>query len=340
MDDLTRRQFLGRTAAAAAGAAMGRISMGVTDEKIILGKGSHKYECIHDWLTPPEGMVFGNTHGLAQDSAGRIYLCHTVNKESRIRDGVCVYTADGQFITSWGGRFDGGSHGLALRKEPEGEFLYHCDTHKREVVKTTLDGVQVWAFGTPKEPGVYDDKHAFVPTNVAFLPNGDFCVGDGYGSSYLHFYDRNGHWKKTFGGLGDEPGKVNCPHGLWLDDRFGTPVLAVADRANHRMQYFDLDGQHIKFVTDGLRLPCNFDIRGKEVVCPDLDSVVTILDEDNKVVVQLGDGHPSNLRAEPRSKFIPGKFINPHQAIYLANGDILVAEWVEVGRVTLLRRTR
>jgi len=344
MDNLTRRQFLGRTAAAAAGAALGSITMGA-DDKIILGSGSHKYEWVPEFLAPPEGMLFGDTHGLAQDSAGRIYLSHTVHPDSKIRDGVCVYSPDGKFITSWGGRFDGGSHGLDIRKEADGEFIYHCDTNKREVVKTTLDGVQVWSFTTPKEPGVYDDKHAFVPTNVAFLPNGDFALGDGYGSSYIHIYDRNGHWKKTFCGPGGDIGKVSCPHGLWLDDRDHTPLLAVADRSNRRVQYFDLDGQHVKFVTDGIYLPCHFSIRGKEMLVPDLESVVTVLDENNKVIVHLGDGHLTNgqgsdLRGHPRKDFIPGKFIHPHDAIFLQNGDILVAEWVPIGRVTLLRKVR
>jgi len=71
---------------------------------------------------------------------------------------------------------------------------------------------------------------------------------------------------------------------------------------------------------------------------PDLESVVTIVDGQNKPVVHLCDGHPSNLRGAPRDKFIPGKFVHPHDAIWLANGDILVAEWVPIGRVTLLKQ--
>jgi hypothetical protein len=62
------------------------------------------------------------------------------------------------------------------------------------------------------------------------------------------------------------------------------------------------------------------------------------LDKDNKVITHLGDGHPSPLRGEPREKFIPGKFIHPHTAMFLNNGDILVAEWVPIGRITLLRK--
>ena len=71
------------------------------------------------------------------------------------------------------------------------------------------------------------------------------------------------------------------------------------------------------------------------MLVPDLRSVVTILDENNKVITMLGDGDPSNLRGASRDKFIPGKFIHPHDAMFLRNGDILVAEWVPIGRVTL-----
>jgi hypothetical protein len=90
-----------------------------------------------------------------------------------------------------------------------------------------------------------------------------------------------------------------------------------------------------------MRQPCHFDIRGEELLVPDLDSVITILDKDNKVVAQIGDGAGGrDLRGAPRSEFIPGKFIHPHSAKFLHNGDILVVEWVPQGRITLLRKVR
>jgi hypothetical protein len=308
------------------------------DEKIILGSGNHKYECIHDWLTPPEGMLFGDTHGLAQDSHGRIYLCHTVHPDSKVNDGVCVYDEHGKFLKSFGPEFKGGSHGLDLRKEGGHEYLYHCDTNRRKFVKTDLDGKVLMEIGVPEASGKYTTGQPFVPTNVAFSPNGDFYISDGYGSSWIHQYDIKGNYIRTFGGQGKDAGQVNCPHGLWIDPRGHEPVLAVADRANRRLQYFTLDGKHISFVTDGIRLPCHFSFRKGEMLIPDLESVVTLLDEKNQVITQLGDGRPSDLRGHPRKDFIPGKFIHPHDAIFLRNGDILVAEWVPIGRVTLLKR--
>jgi len=131
--------------------------------------------------------------------------------------------------------------------------------------------------------------------------------------------------------------KVQQPHGLWVDRRGPKPLLAVADRANRRIQYFSLDGKHHSFVKNGMRLPCHFSIQNGKMLVPDLESVITILDERNDVITHLGDGHPSGLRDHPRNDFVPTKFIHPHDAMFLRNGDILVAEWVPIGRVTLLR---
>ena len=338
-DNQSRREVLKKAGSAAVAMSVFGTANG-QETPIILGSGSHKYQWVPDWLVPPANMKYGDTHGLAQDSKGRIYLSHTVHPSSENPDGVCVFDEHGKFITSWGPQFRGGSHGLDIRKEGKEEFIYHCDTNRRLFCKTSLDGKVLWEMGIPKEAGVYDEKHAFIPTNIAFSPNGDFYVADGYGSSYIHQYDIKGNYRRTFGGPGSDPGKVQQPHGIWLDSRGKEPKLAVADRANRRIQYFDLDGKHMSFVNDGMRLPCHFSLRGHEMLVPDLQSIVTVLDENNKVVVALGDGDPTNLRDHPRADFVPGKFIHPHDAIFLRNGDILVAEWVPIGRVTLLRRVK
>ncbi len=306
------------------------------------GDGTHSYECVHDWLMPPKELMWGDTHGLVQDSAGRIYVAHTVNAESQRAHAVAVFSPEGEFLEGWGDEFRGGAHGLDVREEGGAEFLYHCDTARRLVVKTDLKGEVVWQADCPMESGKYESREKWCPTNVAFLPDGDVLVGDGYGSSYVHRYSADGKYKSTPIGPGKEAGQVLCPHGLWVDDRIVTrgrgPTLLVADRSNRRIQRFTLEGEHIEFVTDGIRMPCHFKTRGELLLVPDLESVVTLVGMDGKPVVHLGDGHPSGLRGKPREEFVDGKFIHPHTAIFLKNGDILVAEWVPNGRVTLLRR--
>lgn len=339
---LTRRQLLLRAGYTAAGLALTGTALAEQTPKIVLGEGDHRYECVHDWLVPPDNITWGDTQGVAQDAKGNIYVTHTVNAASQSKDAIVVFNKNGKFLNSWGSRFAGGGHGIDMRKEDGKEVIYHCDTAHRQVVKTTLTGELIWEKGLPEESGVYTGKARFVPTNVAFAPNGDFYIADGYGSHWIHQYSRKGDWIRTFGGPGKEPGKFQTPHGIWLDTRHKEePLLVITDRANSRLQYFTLDGKYVSMVTDGIRRPCYFAIRGDQMIVADLSSTVTLLDKDNKVITQLGDGASiPDLRGRPRSEFVPGKFIHPHGAKFLHNGDILVVEYIPIGRITLLRKMR
>ncbi|AIE86096.1 hypothetical protein [Fimbriimonas ginsengisoli] len=338
-DGISRRSFLATAGASVAWVAMpAALRAQNTTARPIVGYGEHTYECYHDWLTPPSNIAWGDTHGLATDSHGHIYVAHTVHSSSVGSDAVLMFDQQGKFMKSWGAEFRGGAHGLDLRKEGSEEFLYHCDTRRRKVVKTTLDGKVLWERGVPTESGVYPSEDRWCPTNVAFHPGGDLYVGDGYGSSYIHRYSANGDYKGVVIKPGSEAGFVREPHGLWVDTRSKEPKLVIADRANHRLQEFDLDGKHIGFITDAMRRPCHIHYNHGLCLVPDLDSVVTILDDQNRVVASLGDGMPSGLRDAPREKFIPGKFVHPHASIWMNKKDILVAEWVPIGRITRLRK--
>jgi hypothetical protein len=316
-------------------------------KKPILGEGEYQYEATHDWGELPASIKYGNTHGVVEDSQGRIYVHHTVNAASESHDSMVVFDEKGKFIKSWGKDFIGGAHGLHIAKEGRNEFLYLCDTKRALVVKTTLAGEEVFTLGYPNEseaykPGPDGKNQKYSPTNLALAPNGDIYVGDGYGSSYINQYDSKGKYIRTFGGLGSGPGQLNCPHGLYVDTRGSQPVLTVADRANKRLQHFTLDGKHTGF-SEGVSSPCHFHARKGKVVIPDLDWRVTLLDEKNKVITHLGSGDldvkaARELRRKQREEFTPGKFITPHGACFDHAGNIFVVEWVEVGRVTKLRK--
>ncbi len=310
----------------------------------IVGSGEHTYEVIHDWGRLPDHIRYGNCHGVVEDSQGLIYIHHTVHETSTSSDAVVVFDADGNFVRSWGAAFKGGAHGFHLEVEDGQEFLYFCDIDRRIVVKTTMDGEQVlrlsYPFESPGyEPGPDGEKLDYRPTNLAVGANGDIYVGDGYGSSYIIQYDKQGNYIRTFGGPGSDAGQVQCPHGIIHDTRGPEPVILVADRANNRLQEFSLDGEHRRFYS-GVDLPCHFDIRGSEVVIPDLAARVTLLDGDNNVIVHVGEGSDDyrQRRVKSREHFPPGKFVCPHGACFDHDGNIFVVEWVEIGRVTKLRK--
>jgi hypothetical protein len=339
---LNRREFLKRTSAATTFLATAPyvIAQDKAGTRLpIIGEGEHQYEVIHDWGELPAGHAYGNTHGVAVDAQGHIHIKHTVGKGATIDDAVVVFDADGKFIRSWGKQYKGGAHGLHLSKEGSEEFFYLCDPKRHLFAKTTLDGKELWRKWAPEQCTGYTMPGEFNPTNIAIAANGDIYVADGYGKSFIHQYDRDAKYIRSFGGKGKAAGQTDCPHGLMVDARGAQSVLVVADRANHRLQNFTLDGQHINFVTAELRSPCHFHTRGELMVIPDLDSRVTLFDKNNKMVAQLGDGGSyAGIRDKTRDKFTPGKFVAPHSAYFDSEGNIFVVEWVEVGRVTKLRK--
>src|SRR5690348_7574754 len=124
-------------------------------KKPVIGEGEHTYEVSHDWGQLPADIQYGNTHGVCEDSHGRIYIHHTVFATSEKPDSMVVFDHKGRFVKSWGKQFRGGAHGLHIHREGKEEFLYLCDFQRGVVVKATLDGEEVFSLGYPKESEVY-----------------------------------------------------------------------------------------------------------------------------------------------------------------------------------------
>ncbi|HEY7118339.1 MAG TPA: hypothetical protein VH475_17250 [Tepidisphaeraceae bacterium] len=341
----SRRSLL---ATAAAGAATACLPPKLfAQEPIILGQGEHRFECQHDWGRLPDSIQYGLTHGVAVDRAGNVYVLHTSRKTSAVKDTVVVFDRAGNFVRSWGSEYFGTAHGFDLIVEDGREIFYITDM-ARGLFKTTLDGRVLWHLARPP---FYDDRKElkYIPTNVAVAPNGDVYFADGYGSWYIHHLDKDGNYKRTFGGPSDDDRKATVhPHGLYVDVRGKEPLLVVAEndpkgQKPGRLHAFNLDCEHHGVLPTKVRSPRHFDRQRDLVVIPDLDAVVTLIDRDNRIVAQLGDGFTTfkevrALRTQSREHFKPGQFVCPHDAAFDADGSIYVAEWVDVGRVTKLRK--
>jgi hypothetical protein len=266
-----------------------------------------------------------------------------------------VFEPSGKFVRSFGKQWNFGGHGIDIRNDGGEEFLYLAITTTKPpdgskqrpglVTKTTLKGEKVWELGYPRESNLYEAPEKYSPTNLAFAPDGGFYIADGYGSNYIHQYDRAAKYVRSFGGTGDEPGKFKTPHGIWLDNRPSRePLLVVADRANARLQYLSLDGKPLSIVGN-VSFPAHFDIQGSTLLIPDLHARVTLFDKDNNVAVHLGydpkwteqvlEGF--KMREQPE-RWENGKFIHPHDACFDPQGNIYVVEWVNTGRITFLKK--
>jgi DNA-binding beta-propeller fold protein YncE len=308
------------------------------DKPILMGDGPQRYEWVRNWLQLPEKQdQLGNTHGgIVVDAQGQIYVNTDTTKA------IMVYAKDGKFLRSFGEEFAGGVHGMLLSKEDGTEFLYIVHTGKNSASKLSLDGKTIWSIPYPVDSGKYAKADEYHPTGIALGPNGDIYIADGYGKSWVHRYSKDRKYLSSFGGPGDKPGEMNTPHGIALDTRTNPPTLLVADRANHRLQVFDLDGKFQK-VIEGFRLPCSVDIQGEYVVVADLQGRVTILNGKNEVVTQLGDNPNEGLRGNhgaTKEQWQDGLFTAPHSAHWDAEGNLYVMDWNALGRINKLKRVK
>lgn len=355
---LNRRRFISTTAALAASPAIITSKRSAAQE--VIGNGDYKFRCEHQCVELPDRYHWQTTHNVAVDPNNNLYVIHEGKQELKDHPSIFVFDSEGKFIRAMGEQFQGGGHGLEVHVENGTPYLYvTAYQHLKTFAKLTLEGETVWQKFAPMQSGHYADGEAsqpkkvwgrnrFMPTNIAFLPDGTFLVADGYGSYVIHRYDSDGNWLSSFGGAGRGKGTFNLPHGLWVDTRDGgDPEIAIADRANNTLQIFTLEGDYKKTV-DGFGLPANIDTRGNLMLVPELVAQVSLLDREHKTVATIGSDQERILEDKEKSKgfkirtdesrWQQGKFVHPHDACFDLEDNIYVAEWVATGRVTKLTR--
>jgi hypothetical protein len=360
-----RRCFLRRCTTATASLALAPAFPGIVTAKRraaqnVIGEGDHRYHCTHQWPTLPQPYTWQSTHNVAIDAAGLLYVIHEGDPKKAGHPSIFVFDQDGKLVRAFGAQFQGGGHGIEIRSEGNEQFLYVAAYQQaKTIAKMTLDGELVWQQYAPVDAGVYRQgeaanptrrwgRDAFMPTNFAFLEDGGFLLADGYGSFYIHRYDRDGRWLSCFGGAGDGKGTFNTPHGVGIDARAGRePEIVVTDRAHNTLQTFAMDGTY-KTTLEGFGLPANVETYQNLMVVPELVARVTLLDDQNQVVARLGedidrivadrDANKGFVIRTREDQWRQGKFVHPHDACFDADGNIFVAEWVATGRITKLQR--
>jgi hypothetical protein len=297
-----------------------------------LAQGSAKFEFVPNYFpAQPGGQPIGAAHGgVAVDHAGNVYISTDTER------GILVFGSKGNFVKSIGPTQ---IHGLFLNRERSGEFLYCACPNFNEVEKLKLDGTVVWKLGFPEKSGIYANAGEFHPTNVVAAPDGSIFVADGYGKHWIHKYDANLNYIKSFGGPGTitpaEEGKFNTCHGLTVDTRGPKPLLFVCNRESGRVEYWDLDGNFVKVLVRDLRMPAAVQIRGDYVAIAELQGRVTVLGKNNEIVAQLGDNPNTGQRANydlAPTAWTDGIFNSPHGISFDRSGNILVSEWSHYGR--------
>ena len=260
---------------------------------------------------------------------------------------ICKYLLCGRRGPKSRQHQEAAGHGIDIRSENGEEFIYLSpDDGKMAFTKMTLGGEVVWQ---KNKAAIEKDSELklkrFRPTNCSFRPDGGYYLGDGYGSNFVFEYNSKNEFVRALGGPGTVDGKFRTPHGQWLDDRDGVPKLVVVDRANKRLQWFDMDGNHLKSI-GGFVKPAAMDVQGDLIAVADIGTSITLLNKSDRVVAKLGHDaewekqvmdRKKNVRGQ-RPSWKPGLFVHPHDVCFDPDGNLFVSEYVLGGRVTKLKK--
>ena len=130
--------------------------------------------------------------------------------------------------------------GHSLHVDPAGN-VWLVDAGAHIVYKMNPQGKVLMRLGTKGASGMGPNNFN-LPTDVAFAPNGDIYVSDGYGNPRVVKYSRDGKYLLQWGTRGTGPGEFGMPHNVVVDAQ---GKVYVSDRDNQRVQVFDPNGKFL-----------------------------------------------------------------------------------------------
>lgn len=229
-----------------------------------------QYRLAADWPAPPRTAAgtpsawnLIQVPGVAIDSRGHILVLH------RGAHPILEFDSAGKLIRSWGeGLFSegkvmavapkdraAGASGYsavygpagctacgahAIRVDAEGN-IWAVDAAAHVIYKMDPQGKVIMQLGQKGVPGM-SETNFNLPTDVAFAPNGDIYVSDGYGNPRVVKYSRTGKYLLQWGSRGSGPGQFQLPHNVAVDAR---GRVYVTDRDNRRIEVFDAGGRFL-----------------------------------------------------------------------------------------------
>jgi sugar lactone lactonase YvrE len=203
------------------------------------------FDSVPNFLKLPAGLYLGEAMGVATNSKGHVFV-FTRSANTRLFE----FDQTGKFVRELGEGNYGFEFAHSVRVDPE-DNIWVVDEGTNMVIKFNPAGRIVMVLGHRPDviagalsttvPQVPAEKYTLGrPTDVAWDPQGNIFVSDGYINNRVVKYDKNGRFLKQVGSekTSAEPGQFNLPHGIAVDAKGD---VYVADRSNHRMQKFDND---------------------------------------------------------------------------------------------------
>jgi sugar lactone lactonase YvrE len=277
-----------------------------------------------NWPQKPDSFTWGAMSGITVDDQNQVYLFN------RSEPTVQVYRADGSLVRTWSTGNPPGTHHIKL--DPEGN-VWVADFRSHIVQKYTVEGRLLMTLGESGVRGC-DSDHFDGPTDMAFLPNGEVFISDGYGNRRVAHFDAQGRLIKAWGEEGTGPGQFALPHAIAVDSN---NRVYVADRNNARIQVFDTAGKLLAVWSD-LIMPWGFAMTENDelwvcgssgvrqpggdswVITPPPDQMLMKLSTSGEVLARV----PLKSPATPPSK--PGEVDWVHAIAIDSQGDLYLGD--------------
>src|ERR1700680_1025568 len=202
------------------------------------------YESVPNFLKLPTGLYLGEAMGVSTNSKGHIFV-FTRSANTRLFE----FDQNGTYVRELGEGNYGFEFAHSVRVDSqdniwavdEGTNMVSSSTPAGRIVMVIGHRPEVVAGAVASTNGAQGPAEKYTlgrPTDVAWDPQGNIFVSDGYTNHRVVKYDKNGRFLKQVGSEkpGSEPSQFNTPHGIAVDAQGN---VYVADRANHRMQRFD-----------------------------------------------------------------------------------------------------
>lgn len=273
------------------------------------------HHLVKNWAKLPPGWNFGECSSVSVDKDDNVWVYN------RSKRPVIEFDKDGNVLQSWGADIMTGPHGIKVDSQG---YIWTVDRTGQVVFKLTPLGRVLMTIGRVGYPLGNDSKDGFHdPTAIAFAPNGDMYISDGYVNSRVVKFSRDGDYMLHWGKKGTGDGEFDLPHDVALDSR---GRVYVADRGNKRVQIFDTNGKFLGKWTD-VGTPWGFHYVAK-------DNVLYMCDASNSRVIKLSmDGQVLGVLGSfgrVQGKFGPA---GPHHMAVDSTGAIYVAEiqnrWIQ-----------
>lgn len=346
--DRIRHLALLASIAVLTGCGTGPDSSSSSDGPVVKGGDDRtgEYVAVENWWKPApdhdDVWGWGQVSGVAVDNPDRIIVGIWGDRDEQNRERVgssnylVVVDRNGNITENW-------SQWDSLFNKPHQIYISPYDPERHvwvverglgmrdvnmQILKFTNDGSElVMQLVDPDHPRTRADARANPnpgpytygdPAVLAFFPNGDFLLGDGYWNSRVVRYNADGEFLMEFGELGDGPGQFDLVHGVAIDRDHR---IYVGDRSNNRIQVFTEEGEFIE------EWPDVSDPVG--VFIDENEAVWVISARLNRILKYTTDGELQYYLGAfggTRGGFAGG-LSRPHQMDVDREGNLYIASW-------------